>query len=276
MATDSSTNLVFNGDFSQSDCNSDWCIFNQPNAVRGWCPEPEIEVGYGSVYSNFLTNERVLELAPNTNSCAKQVIKNIQPGCYQLKFDWGARKDRAFTDCQFSVSLGGKTLKTFLPTDYQIKTETIDVQFDGACEAELRFCGISGENNSYGAFIKSVSLVRKAVSPPIYQVPQFPPITINVPVYNPPTLTPPPIITPTLPQPILPTAPVLNLPVIQPAQFQFPTINFQVQNPPVLNPPVFNPPVINLPPIIFDPVGFCLDSHGQQCYVREYNLQAGG
>ncbi len=130
IATDLPPNLVANGDFSQSDCNSNWCIFNTPNAVRNWIPEPEIEVGYGSVYSIHLKNERVLELAPNANTCVKQAIKNIEPGCYQLKFQWGARKDRSFSDCQFNVALGGKILKSITPRDYKINTETIDVEFN--------------------------------------------------------------------------------------------------------------------------------------------------
>lgn len=272
MATDSSTNLVYNGDFSQSDCYADWCIYNTANSVRGWCPEPEIEVGYGSVYSNYLTNERVLELAPNVNTCVKQAIKNIEPGCYQLKFEWGARKDRAFSDCQFNVSLGGKALKSITPSDYQIHSETIDVEFSSGCEAELRFCGIGGDNNSYGAFIKSVSLVKKLPNPPVYQIPQYPPITINVPVMNPPTLTPPPIVVPNLPQPVLPQQPYLNLPVISPPTFQFPTINYQHVNPPVIP----SPPVITLPPIVFNPIGFYMESHSQQCYNKEYTLEVGG
>lgn len=73
--------------YAQSDCYQDWCIFNTPNAVRNWIPQPEIEVGYGSVYSNFLGKERVLELAHNANTCVKQFIRKVEPGCYELKFD---------------------------------------------------------------------------------------------------------------------------------------------------------------------------------------------
>ena len=31
-------NLIVNGDFSQSSCYQDWCIYNTPNAVKGWIP----------------------------------------------------------------------------------------------------------------------------------------------------------------------------------------------------------------------------------------------
>lgn len=114
------------------------------NAVTGWTPDPEIEVGYGSVYSNNLGNERVVELAPNFNSCIRQSIKSLQSGCYQLKFEYAARKERAFDDCTFAVSLNGNTLKTITPADYQVHSEVIDVEINSGCEAELKFCGVGG------------------------------------------------------------------------------------------------------------------------------------
>jgi hypothetical protein len=60
MAQTTPTNLIVNGDFAQNSCNQDWCIYNTVDAVQGWIPEPEIEIGYGAVYSDALTTERVL------------------------------------------------------------------------------------------------------------------------------------------------------------------------------------------------------------------------
>ena len=105
--TDLVNNLVSNGDFSQNICKADFCIYNTQNSVANWIPEPELEIGYGSIYSNDLTKERVLERGPNSNSCVKQVIPNVRPGCYELKFEWGARKNREFADSQFQVSMNG-------------------------------------------------------------------------------------------------------------------------------------------------------------------------
>jgi len=61
MATNTSPELIVNGDFSQNSCTQDWCIYNNstPNAVQGWVADPEIEVGYGQVYSDYLQKERV-------------------------------------------------------------------------------------------------------------------------------------------------------------------------------------------------------------------------
>lgn len=64
-------------------------------------------------------------MAPNKNSCIKQSINNLQPGVYQLKFEYAARKGKSFDDCQFAVSFNGNNLKTVKPCDYQINTETI-------------------------------------------------------------------------------------------------------------------------------------------------------
>lgn len=54
MATGSSQNLIVNGNFSENDCRNDWCIFKGQNNVRGWIPEPEVEIGFGHVYNSNL------------------------------------------------------------------------------------------------------------------------------------------------------------------------------------------------------------------------------
>lgn len=78
--TSVSVNLVRNGDFSRSKCVTDWCSYSQTgynNEVDGWIPSDEIEIGYGRIYSSYLGAERVLELAPNKNTCVKQLIPNL-------------------------------------------------------------------------------------------------------------------------------------------------------------------------------------------------------
>lgn len=72
-------NLLTNGDFEQTVCKQDWCIFDSktPNAVTGWTPDPQIEVGYGTVYNDNLGNDRVVELDSDFNSCIYQEINNI-------------------------------------------------------------------------------------------------------------------------------------------------------------------------------------------------------
>lgn len=152
--------------------------------------------------------ERVVELAPNCNSCIKQSIPNLKAGSYQLKFEWGARKGRNFDDSKFEVYFDGKKIKSLNPCDYKVHTETIDIDVKTDCQnEEVKFCAV-GTANSYGAFIKSVSLRRKPVvsnpkpvdppvpsnpypNPPIYNPPVVNPPVYNPPVYNPPVVTPP-------------------------------------------------------------------------------------
>lgn len=55
-----SPNLIVNGNFSKSLCTVRWCIFKTNGTVEGWIPDPEIEVGDGNVYSEFITNEKVV------------------------------------------------------------------------------------------------------------------------------------------------------------------------------------------------------------------------
>lgn len=59
-ATESIPELIRNGDFAINECTQEWCISNQSNYVQGWIPDPELEVGYGHVYSDVVNNERVL------------------------------------------------------------------------------------------------------------------------------------------------------------------------------------------------------------------------
>ncbi len=51
-----SQNLIVNGDFSQNTCTQDYCIYLDSTSVPGWAPEPELEIGYGRVYSDLLQN----------------------------------------------------------------------------------------------------------------------------------------------------------------------------------------------------------------------------
>jgi hypothetical protein len=51
--------------------------------------------------------ERVLELAPNKNTCVKQFIPNLIAAEYLLQFTWAARAGRTFNDCEFKVFFNG-------------------------------------------------------------------------------------------------------------------------------------------------------------------------
>jgi hypothetical protein len=97
--------LIINGNFSQNTCpkSKPICFFKTNNSVTGWSPDPEIELVYGSVYSEFLGNERVIELAAKSNGCIFQIIKNMTPGNYDLKINFIARKGTVLEDSQFSI-----------------------------------------------------------------------------------------------------------------------------------------------------------------------------
>ncbi len=85
-----------------------------------------------------------MELAPNSNGCVSQVIENLQPGIYELKFDHAARKLRTYDDCMFSVSFNQTLLKQITPINYQINTEIINVQVTTAGDSNLQFCSYGG------------------------------------------------------------------------------------------------------------------------------------
>jgi hypothetical protein len=109
--TSVTVNLVKNGDFSRTKCVIDWCSYSLTgynNEVDGWTPSDELEIGYGRIYSSYLGAERVLELAPNKNTCVKQDIANLVAAEYLLQFTWAARAGRTFTDCQFKTFFNGQ------------------------------------------------------------------------------------------------------------------------------------------------------------------------
>jgi len=90
----SQANLLKNSQFDQNKCEEPWCLYskdNYHNEVQAWLPDPELEIGHGSVYSGYLTNERVLELDGNANTCVKQVIPSVHSGDYQITLDYLAR-----------------------------------------------------------------------------------------------------------------------------------------------------------------------------------------
>lgn len=195
-----------------------------------------------------------------------------------MKFDWGARKGRDFEDCQFSVSFNGVNLKTVNPADYQLHSETIEFDVKSNClTGEVKFCGVGGASNSYGAFIKGVSLKRKPCddpiqlpphvypTPPTYVLPPLPTPTINIGIQNPTLLTPPPIGTPVLPL----TPPVINTPTLQVPNYVLPTPTV-----PVVNIQYQQPPILPQPPIVTPPCWY-LESHSGKCYQKEYNLEGG-
>ena len=114
--------LIVNGNFSTNGCHPEFCFSCDSNFVRGWIPEPELEIGFGSYYNKYLQKERVLDLAPNANSCVKQVIKGLSKGTYRLRFEYAARSDQKSEDCKFAVKFNGKVLKSITPLDDRIRT----------------------------------------------------------------------------------------------------------------------------------------------------------
>jgi hypothetical protein len=165
-----SPNLIVNGNFSNSLCKSNWCIFRTKDSVKGWIPDPEIEIGNGNVYSDFIKNEKVVELAANANGCIYQEVKNIQPGNYELRFDHAARKGIDFNDCQFSVSFNGKLLKEFIHKNYSVHSEKFDVTMEKVTNTTLRFCSFGGVSNDVGAILKNVSLVQIPIAKSLIEV----------------------------------------------------------------------------------------------------------
>jgi hypothetical protein len=65
-------NIVKNGDFKDTDCNSLFCIWNTGslnadsalNPVKYWIQSPEIEVGKGYIYNRKFGDQYVTELDP--------------------------------------------------------------------------------------------------------------------------------------------------------------------------------------------------------------------
>ena len=103
VANSKGENLIVNGDFTENLCGQPICFYNsnQPNGLKGWIPEPDIEIGWGWLYNKNIGRVRVLDLAGHSNSCVKQIVRNLQPGTYQLTYEYGARSDRKASDCEF-------------------------------------------------------------------------------------------------------------------------------------------------------------------------------
>jgi hypothetical protein len=99
-------NLITNPNFEKNPCTGNSCTYkdNQPNVVEGWIPDAELEIGYGSIYNKFLGDERVLELATNTNQCVRQVVRDLRPGLYDLTYEYTTRSDKPVTEGDFEVS----------------------------------------------------------------------------------------------------------------------------------------------------------------------------
>lgn len=234
----SSQNLVSNGDFSKCSCTAARCAFNGNGMVENWSADSQFEIGQGYLYNDFLGYERVL--APSKGSCVKQQINYLNPGYYKLVIEYSARKDQQLSNCNFAVSMNGNHLKTISPADYQVRSETIDIEVSNGCLPDLRICGAGVNDYSYGALIRSVKLHPN--SNPIFQVK---PVCIDVPAINPPTINVP---TPTIYVPNIqpPTFPTVNFPSIQ-----APTVNIQA---PTLNLPPIQTPTINVQtPTIYVP-----------------------
>jgi hypothetical protein len=51
-----SKNLIINNNFSQNTCRQAWCTSSSKTLVPSWVPDPLIEIGKGTFYSDFLGN----------------------------------------------------------------------------------------------------------------------------------------------------------------------------------------------------------------------------
>jgi hypothetical protein len=160
-----SANLIANGNFDNTICRQQWCIFgrNNPNAVRGWTAEPEIEVGYAYLYNkNLKGSGRVVELGAKQNTCISQRVRAMAPGNYRLEVIYAARESRELCDSQFSIGVNGRVLKRVQPANYQVRSVVVNLRFRSVSSDNLiRLCGVRGSaNNSFGAIIKEVRLHR--------------------------------------------------------------------------------------------------------------------
>lgn len=113
------------------------------------------------MYNSRLGKEKVIELAANTNTCIEQNVKNLVPGVYELKYEYAAREGITLEECRFKVTFQNKELKTITPLNHEINTDIVDIEVSSESDGRIEFCGFGEINNSYGAIIKSVSLVRK-------------------------------------------------------------------------------------------------------------------
>ncbi len=117
------------------------------------------------MYNSRLGKEKVVELSANTNTCIEQNVRNLAPGLYQLKYEYAAREGISLTDCQFKVSFENKELKKVTPQNHNVNTDILKIEVKSESNGRVEFCGFGGLKNSYGAIIKSVSLIKKADLP---------------------------------------------------------------------------------------------------------------
>ena len=109
----------------------------------------------------------MFELGGNQNTCVRQTIPSISSGEYTLSFDWAARKNQKFEDCQFEVFLDDTLLEEFVPENYDLVKDEIKFEIENDLkEITLRFCG-SGDykSNGIGALVTNFELVYKPFSP---------------------------------------------------------------------------------------------------------------
>ena len=135
----STQNLVANGNFSKSSCSALSCLFDGNTLVESWTADSPLEIGFGYLYNDLLSYERVIN--PFKNACIKQQINYLAPGYYQLSIDYTARKNQQLSDAQFSVSLNGVLLKSIILIDFQVNKENIDIKVTSGCTPELKICG---------------------------------------------------------------------------------------------------------------------------------------
>ena len=158
-------NLIANPDFEKNPCTEHWCHYNshRPNVVEGWIPDTDLEVGYGSIYNQFLDEKRVLDLAPTSNQCVRQVVRDLRPGLYDLAYEYAARSSHPVTEGEFEVSFEGKVLRKISPVSDRVEKDTVVVDVKEGNDGILKFCSL-GPSNHEGGVLKSVFMTRKKIS----------------------------------------------------------------------------------------------------------------
>jgi hypothetical protein len=67
-------------------------------------------------------------LAVYKNACVFQTVSDLSVGSYSLNFDWAARKNRPFKDCEFTVYMNDQVLDKFSPSDYELHNENVEFE----------------------------------------------------------------------------------------------------------------------------------------------------
>ena len=66
-----SVNVLVNGDFEQPNVSGGWKILT---SIPGWTVSLNAEIGFGLIYNNYWTTEKITELDSNENNVLSQTL----------------------------------------------------------------------------------------------------------------------------------------------------------------------------------------------------------